>query len=203
MAQNPQLSGPSILRGRDPTINNDLTPTSVAGLTYKPVGGTGVVRQAVFTLSSMVMTITDALAYASQQLGTMPEGKVRILGAFASLTFTTTSAIASTLNSGVTVQWSVGSAAASATTLATTMLSYLPGTGGSVPTFTSSTTINVAPATVTGGYTLTSYQSVDGTTTPAPIYLNLAVGTGTDIDGDATLAVTGTITITYFIEGDG
>lgn len=202
MAQNPNTPGPTIDRGVPSFINNDITPASVAGLSYKGYGGRNVVKQAYFELSSMSMTITDALAYASQLLGTMPEGRIRIIDATASLAFTTTSAIASTLNSGVTVQWSVGSAAASATTLATTMLSYLPGTGGTVPTFTSSTTVNVASATVTGAYTITSTQAIDGTSTPAPIYLNLAVATGTDIDADATLTVSGHILITYAVTGD-
>lgn len=204
MAQNPLTPAPSIGRGRlaSGTSNGITTNTAVSGIDIKPIGGSDVVQQALITLTNMPITITDALAYASVLLGTMPEGKIRILDSTASLAFTTTSAIAGTLNSGVTVQWSVGHAAASATTLATTMLSYLPGTGGTVPTFASSTTINVASATVTGGYTITTYQSIDGTATPAPIYLNLALATGTDIDADATLTVSGTILITYFNAGD-
>lgn len=194
--------GPSIGRGRPADVDGVGTLASVAGLTHTVHGGNGIVQTLKLTLTAMSLTITDALAYASQLLYTMPAGRIVILGSVASLTFTTTSAIAGTLNTGVTVQWSVGHAAASATTLATTMLTWLPGTGGSVPTFTSSTTINVAPATATGAFTLTTLQSVDGTTTPAPVYLNVAVGTGTDIDADATLSITGTISITFANLGD-
>lgn len=203
---------PSVNKGRAPfqtsvgyipggTLNNVVTGTAVSGLSVDEYGGPdSPVRTTVLTLASMPFSITDASAYGSQLIYTFPEGRIMVLGCVASLTWTTTSAIASTLNSGVSVQYAVGSAAASATTLATTMLSFTPGTGQTVPTFTSSTTINVASAQVNSS--LLAYVYLDGTTTAIPVYLNAAVGTGTDIDGDATLTVTGTVAITWIALGD-
>jgi len=57
---------------------------------------------------------------------------------------------ADVVNAGVTDSWGLGSAAASNTTLATTMMNFLPGSGESVKTVTASTTINTAGSTGTG-----------------------------------------------------
>lgn len=169
-------------------------------------GGFDTFRKTTLTLTAMPMTITDALAYAGKKLYDFPAGRVKILSAIASLTFTTTSTIASTLNSGVTASWGLGSATASSTTLATTMQNMVPGSGETPKTFTSSTTINVAPATVTGFLAAVSAAQLgailDGTATAIDLFLNVAVPTGTDIDADATLSVSGTITIHWILEGD-
>lgn len=181
-------------------------PTTLATtLTAQEFGGNAPSKQTLLTLSAMPYTITDALAYAGLLIYTFPAGYIVIEGCVASLTFTTTSALASTLNTGVTVQYGLGTVTASATTLATTMININPGTGQSVPTFTSSTTVNVAPATVTSfliAVTTPAAAAFDGHTTAIGCYLNTALATGTDIDGDSTLTITGTITITWKNLGD-
>jgi len=183
-------------RNRPRGIDSDITPVSLSGLSMKTYGVNGPFRQTVFTFTNFALSITDALAYSSVQIGTFPKGKIHVLSSVSYLAFTTTSAIASTLNSGVTVQYGFGSAAASATTLATTMINFLAGTGQTVPTFTSSTTINVASTAVTH-HTLANPIPIDGSATALPIYFNLAVATGTDIDADSTLTVSGTWVVTW------
>jgi hypothetical protein len=176
--------------GTPPGLGRMGTPVAISGMAIQHYsGGSGLVLTE-FQFDSMALSITDALAYSSLLIHTMPKGKIKVLSSASYLIFTTTSAIASTLNSGVTVQYGFGSAAASATTLATTMINFLAGTGQTVPTFTSSTTINVAPAAVTH-HDLAALVPIDGSSTALPVYFNLAVGTGTDIDADATLTVTG------------
>ncbi len=161
----------------------------------------GAFRQIKLTLRSCPLAITDALAYGSVLLLTLPEGYVTLLGAVAkNLTFTTTSAISTTLNSGVTVQFALGTAAASATTLAGTMLNVCPGVDQPPPTFVSSTVINTAPALVSER--LRDIDMLDGSAAAIPVYLNIAVLTGGDIDGDATLLVDGTIILTFLMTGD-
>ncbi len=161
----------------------------------------GAFRQIKLTLRNVPLTITDANAYGSVLLATMPEGFVTLLGGVAkNLTFTTTSAISTTLNSGVTVQWGIGTVAVAATTLLGTTMNIVPGTDRAPQTFVSSTTISVAPAAVSGS--LFDADVFDGSTTAIPIYLNVAVPTGGDIDGDATLKVSGTITLTFIMTGD-
>ena len=145
----PTVATPAQHVGRPSGINQVGTVVSVSGLSVLEAGGPNFERTTVFTFSAMSISITDASAYASQQIYDFPRGKIQILGGSSYLAFTTTSTIASTLNSGVTVQYGFGSAAASATTLASTMIDVLPGIGHTVPTFTSSTTINVASTAVT------------------------------------------------------
>lgn len=166
--------------------------TYIAVTNWRP----GVYSQYLLTLTALPFTITDALAYAGLEIIDLAyKCAYSIPCCNSSLTFTTTSAIASTLNSGVTVQYGLGSVTASATTLATTMIDANPGSGQSVPTFTSSTVINTAPAVVTSKLSAATGH-FDGRTTAGKIFLNLAVGTGTDIDADATLAISGTIILT-------
>lgn len=168
--------------------------------------GFGNFRQTLLTLAAVPLTITDALAYAGIKLYDFPAGRLRIIDCLTSLAFTTTSTIASTLNSGVTCSYGIGSVVASNATLATTMMNMMPGSGESVKTFTSSTTINVASATVTGVLAAVAAAQhgaiLDGTSTPVDLYLNVAVPTDTDIDADATITISGTVLITWINGGD-
>lgn len=199
-------STPSIYKGRPTAINAVGTKvTTVAGIDVDECGNDGPVRQIKITLTNMPLTITDALAYASQKLYDWPTGRINVIDAVGNIAFTTTSAIASTLNSGATLSWGLGSAAASNLTLATTMMNFLPGSGESVKTVTSSTTINVAGSTGTGFLAAVSAAHlaaiVDGTSTAADLYLNVAVPTNTEIDADATVTVNATFYLTYIVTG--
>lgn len=155
----------------------------------------GVVRQTVLTLTDMALTVTDALAYASQKVYDFPEGRLLVLGATANLRFGVTSDRASTINDSAAMDWSVGTAAASNATLATTMLDLIPKVDhtldGAVDAYTA----------LAGGALAASAQ-FDGTGTAKDAYLNVSFPTGTDIDADGTLKVSGTITITWANLGD-
>ncbi len=161
----------------------------------------GAYRQIKLTLRDCPLTIADTGQYGSVLLATLPEGFATILGGVAkNLTFKTTSIIANTLNSGVTVQWGVGTVAASGTTLYGSMVNLVPGVDRPAATFVSSTVINVAPAAASAS--LFDIDLLDGSATALPIYLNAAVAAAGDIDGDATLVVSGTITLTLVMTGD-
>lgn len=198
------MSTPSIWQGRPKDLNTVGTVPESAranGVTVTECGGTDGYRQTVFKFTNMVITITDALAYASQQIYDFPAGRIHIKDCVARITPTTTSTIASTLNSGATVSWGIGTAAATSETLATTMMNAMPGSGESVNNFTSSTTINVAAAADTGFLAAVSaaYLAawIDGTSTAADLYFNLGVPTTTQIDGDATVSITGHAILTW------
>lgn len=188
------IPSPTIHKGRPRGLHDVGVPETISGLTVEEFGGPSPHRLTVFTFSAMPLSITDSLAYSSKLIYTFPRGKIHVLGSASYLAFTTTSALATTLNSGVTVSYGFGTAAASNTTLALAMIDVLAGTGQTVPTFTSSTTINVASAAVTH-HTLANPIPLDGSATALPLYFNLAVPTGSDIDGDATLTVTGTLSV--------
>lgn len=166
----------------------------VASVVATEFGASGL-HQTVLTLTDAPILVTDALAYGSLKIYDFPEGRIHVLGCVATLAPKTTTAIASTINSGVAGAVGLGTAAASAVTLATTMVDLLPST-----VIATSTTINVAAAAVTP--VLAAAAVFNGTSTAIDAYLNTSITTATDIDADGTLAYSGTIRITWVNLGD-
>jgi len=152
------------------------------------------IRTTVLTLNGLAVTVADTTPGTQSggtKIYTFPKCKFTRLGATAkSLLLTTTSAIATTLNSGVSCRYGVGTTVGTNATLATTEQDIVQ-----VTTFTSGTTINVAPAAVTG-YGIGVFTMLDFTTT-SDAYFNISVPGATDIDADATVAVSGVITINW------
>lgn len=182
--------------------------TSVAGLSVEHVGGNGIVKRTIFTLTAMALAVTHSTqGFGSQQLGTFPEGRINVLDCVCSFTsILTTSAEASTLNDGKTVSIGVGQVAVAsgdAGVLSGTMMNFMPGSGQSVKTFTSgATTAGSATGFLAAVSAAHLAAIVDGTTTAVPIILNIGVPTDADIDGNATLAITGTVEFTWINTGD-
>lgn len=165
-----------------------------AGLTAVTTG-TGGSYKTVFTLNAMQITVTDALAYASQKLFDFSAGKVRLKGGTASLAFAVLTARASTINDSAAMDWSLGSVAASSITLASTMVDFIAKQDktldGAVAAYTTAQAADFAAA-----------ATFDGTTTPVDLFLNIGFPTNTEIDADGTLAVSGTITLLWENWGD-
>jgi hypothetical protein len=177
---------------------NGAVTTGVAaltGLTATDVCLDGVHHQTTFNLAAVPLTVTDALAYASQKLFDFPEGRILIEGATASLQFAVTSDRASTINDSASLTWSLGSAAASSSSLTSTMVDQLP-----LATKVLSASTNALNTASTNK--LAASAQFDGTGTPIASYLNTAFATGTDIDADGTMTAAGTITITWTALGD-
>ena len=95
-----------------------------AGLTAVTTGRGGTYRT-VFTFNAMQISVTDALAYASQKIFDFAAGKIRMKGGTASLAFAVLTARAGTINASAAMDWSLGSAAASNVTLASTMVDFI------------------------------------------------------------------------------
>lgn len=166
---------------------------TVNDATVTAVNTDGLVNKTVLTLAALAQTITNTSAeYAGTKIFTFPEGRILLLGVTAAIAQTTTSAIATSISAGATGAWALGSAAASATSLTSTMVDMLPSTA-----YTSSATINVAAATAKGA--LAASAQFDGTTTPVPVYFNTAIATGS-INGTQTIS--GTVTLTWMNLGD-
>jgi hypothetical protein len=165
-----------------------------AGLKVVTTGQGGSFRT-VFSFNAMQVPVTDAQAYISQKLFDFLDGKVRIKGGTARLQFAVPTIRASTINDNAALTWSLGSAAASSATLAGTMVNVLAATGRTLDGAGSALS-TASTADVAGAVTL------DGTTTPVDLYLNLALATGADIDADGTLTVTGMITLLWENWGD-
>lgn len=147
------------------------------------------------TLSDVAQSVVNGTEYQGTKIYDFPAGRISILGVTATLQQKTTSAIASTLNSGVTGAISLGTATASNVSLTGTMVDLLPSTA-----FASSTTINVAGTAVSAA--LAAAAQFDGTSTAKDVYLNTAYATTTDVDADATQTISGVVTITWVNLGD-
>lgn len=170
------------------------TRAAVSGLTVKHVAF-GAFVQTTLTLDNVAQAVVNGTEYQGTKLFTFPETRMWVPLVVATLQQKTTSALASTLNAGSTGAIGLGTATASATTLATTMVDLLPSTA-----FASSATVNVAGTAVTA--VLAAAAFFDGTATAKSMFLNTAYATTTDVDADATQTISGSIVITWLNGGD-
>lgn len=167
-----------------------------------PVAGlkavtTGVGNQfkTVFTFQDMRITVTDALAYASQKIFDFNAGKIRMKGGTASLAFAVLTDRTATINASAAMDWSLGSAAASSATLADAMVNFIAKQDktldGTDAAYTTAQAADIAAA-----------ATFDGTSSAIDLYLNVSFPTGAEIDADGILAVRGTITLLWENWGD-
>jgi hypothetical protein len=180
------------LQVSDSTYDLGSTPLSTVKVKNEQFGP---FIKTTLTLNNVAQTVTNGTEYQGTKIYDFPAGRLLVLGVTATLQQKTTSAIASTINSGVTGAISLGTATASSVTLAGTMVDLLPSTA-----FTSSTTINVAGAAVSAA--LAASAHFDGTSTAKDMYLNTAYATTTDVDGDGTQTISGTVVVVWVNLGD-
>lgn len=181
----------------------DGDPLDKAGAAVAPATGEIVTKQVQFgpfcqttlTLNNVPQAVVNGTEYQGTKIYDFPQGRILVMGVTATLQQKTTSALASTLNASSTGAISLGTATASATTLATTMVDLLPSTA-----FTSSATVNVAGTAVSAA--LAASAQFDGTSTAKDVYLNTAYATTGDVDADATQTISGTVVITWCALGD-
>jgi hypothetical protein len=170
------------------------TRAAVSGVSAKHVAF-GPFVQTTLTFNEVSQAVVNGTEYQGTKIFTFPETRMWVVGAVATLRQKTTSVLASTLNASVTGAIGIGTATASATTLATTMQDIIPTTA-----FTSSATINVAGTAVTAVLAAAAY--FDGTGTAKDLFLNTAYATTTDVDADATQTISGSVVITWINCGD-
>ena len=156
----------------------------------------GPVTQTTIRRDNVAQAVVNGTEYQSNKIYSFPQARMNVLGVMATLQQKTTSAVDSTLNASSTGAISLGTAAASATTLASAMVDLLPSTA-----FTSSATINVAGTAVSAVLAATA-TLFDGTGTAKDMYLNTAYATTGDVDADATQTISGYIKITWVNLGD-
>ena len=143
--------------------------------------GVGAVHKTVITLTALAQTIPNgASEFVGTELYAFPAGRIYLLGTTASLTPTTTSALATTITSGTTGHYAMGSVTNDGT---------LTGTKADIfadTSFTSSTTVNVAAAAVTPVGAAAVIAS------PGSVFLNTSAAVNS---ADGTMTTTGTITM--------
>jgi hypothetical protein len=176
-----------LLNGAGATVTGTPNGTGVA-----LSGGQAQIQQVTLTLTNVSVATTDhttAGAQGSLKVLDLPEGNIHVLGGVADLTI---ARVGTNLTATSAVVASVGSAAA--------------GAGDATLTSTEADIIPSTSATLSGGAgsfkgASTGAKTLDGTGTPADIYLNFATpdaGSG----GDDALLVNGTITLNFVNLGD-
>ena len=173
-----------------------VVPSAVATYVTTEEKGDSLIHQTVFTLAALPITMRDTEQGGGAKIYTFPKGRILFLGGSGQITPTTTSAILTTLNGGVTCNWGVGTTTQASATLATTEQDLIQ-----VAAWVSSTVINTAPAASTAGKGVAIVTPYAGVSTATAAFLNLAVALNTDIDGDAAITVSGTIALTWLSLG--
>lgn len=153
----------------------------------------GSIRQTTLTLTAVAQAVVNGTEYQSSKIYDFPLGVITVLSCNFTIAQTTTSVIADTLNSGAVGAISLGSAAATNTTLSGAMVNVAPSTA-----FASSATINVAGTAVSN--TISTPASLNGSATAADLYLNTAYATTGEVDADATQTLSGTVTFTWTVQ---
>jgi hypothetical protein len=164
------------IEGAKAKSGRHLTPNTASGIKAKQEALTP--RRAVFDIDTTI-TVTAALDYGSVKLCDLPTGTMLILGALADGVVTGTGTGFDVAN----VDVGVGTAAASAATLATTMINVLSKLDGTAVT-----------GVVQGANT--AALEVEGTT--PDLFLNVAVA----LSGDGTVRFVGRIEVLYIDLGD-
>ncbi len=160
----------------------------------------GAFHTTVLTLANLAVAVSNSHVGGGTKIYTFPEGIIAVLAATATVTPTTTSVLASTLNASSTLSVGVGSVATTTQdsgTLATTQQDIVNAFAA-----TSSATVNVAGTAGSGYTSATTMLKFDGHTTATALYLNCGVPTDTDIDADATTTWSGTVTVVWVYAGD-
>ena len=159
------------------------------GATISAQERTSPVHQTVLTLASTPMAFTDAGTdgYFATKIYDWPEGYIQVLGASMNLACTS----AGTFGATGTASFALGTAATADATL-----------NGSEVTIIASTSTGafVASAGTMKGGPVAAPLEIDGHTTAADLYLNVA--DAADPGADSVLTCSGTVTVTWVKHGD-
>ena len=178
------------LQASDALCGGSLDPIIASGATLKSDDAMSV-RKAVIQLTNLVLTHTEALDYSSALLAVMPDSNLMYLGCEVDLELVK-GEVTNGLEAGTDMTVAIGSVAASASTLATTMqdiqeLLLLDASDASPAYQQHSHDQSTIPM---------PYKVADAATNG--IYLNLAAAT----TADDTLTCTGTVTVYYLDLGN-
>jgi hypothetical protein len=167
-------------------------------ITVKDVGA-GAVRTLLFTLDNLHVKLTDeaaVVAYGSKKIYDFAQSSIQGLSATANLTATKVSKSDTEIIAAWDGDFGLGSAAAgNNAALATTEQDFIP---------TTATPQATAGATTAKGRSTAVGPNLDGTTTPADLYLNVLVDDADQNIGttNAWIKFSGTIKVVYVEGGD-
>lgn len=170
-------------------VPNPLLPAAGTGTIEETRSYAEAVQHIRLQLTSVVISITDALAYGSALLGYLPDKNLIFLGGESNLTWIKDG---TGIVTGELPKIAFGTAAASNATLSATMINLINGGAGGTAVASGLTGTHVMHSN--DNVTAIPYVGIaDGPTTG--LYANAAVNP----TGDGTLTISGTIDL-YFID---
>jgi hypothetical protein len=182
------------------------TTPGTAATTQGPTAGTGVaitfdypeaVRHMRLTLTGAVVPVDDSDGeYGGLEILNLPDRNLLILNAEANLSCVK-GAVANGIAAGDSVDFGIGTAIASANTLATTMQNVVPKT----TVATNAATVTFAASTFSAVGTGAAALSVPDTAT-SKLYLNATTTGGSLMSADDTITATGTVDLWYIDLGN-
>jgi hypothetical protein len=175
-------------------------PAAVAATVVATEYGSNLMHRTVLTCTAVPITVTDdagVAQYGGVKVYTFPEGLIVTHGAMISgnLTLGTTGTIIDAFT-GVNALGSV--TASTGATLVSTEATWLQSTANATA---SSKVAAISSVSVATALTESAGRCVDGTTTPAPVFLNFAIADDAS-HTTGTGSFTGTITILWSSVGD-
>ena len=182
------------------TVGAGTVPAAVANYVVATEYGDGVVHKTVLTCTAVPISISDdagVAQYGGVKVYTFPEGAICSLGAVVSgdLTLGVTGTIINTYT-GVNALGSV--TASTGATLVSTEATWLQSTANATAV---AKVAALASHSVATALTEAGARWYDGTATPGPVFLNIAIADdATHTAGTGTF--TGTITLTWINLGD-
>jgi len=190
-----QINGSNVLATAT-EINTacDAQQFSGTGVNSVATEEVGAVKQTTVTVALQTLQIEDAGLYTNSLLYTFPPGRILVLGTTVRMVATNTINFNNT--TADTYQWSLGGA---------TVNSDATADAGEV-TFLAAQTLDTASATVvafTNSSAIASSFQIDGTTTPAPLWVHLFVADANDKAGKTNhFGFAGTVKVTWVNLGD-
>lgn len=170
-------------------VGADADAVGTVGTDVTEVSERAGVQRTVLTLTDIAISIADGTTkeVGSALIHTFPQGAIKVLGVVVDLDLTCTGADFTVAGAG---DYALGSAAATDQALTGTDLTW------STDALAITVTIVAPQALHDQGEIVALY---DGTTTPGPVYLNLAMDAG---EGAGEITANGTVTLIWANVGD-
>ena len=160
----------------------------------------GTQVRSTFTLAGVIQAVVDPTQYQFTKLFTFPAGEIQFMKANVSLQQKTITDVATTIIAAAAGKLGVGTAPASNTTLASTMINLVPGSGETPTPFTTSPTTGTLATLFTAKLKTGvsgDFFVIEGTTTPSILYLNTAYPTAGDVLLLGSQSFTGTVVVEW------
>lgn len=156
--------------------------------------GNAVVHVTRVNLCGLAITLVNAQQGGGRRIYTFPDGYIQVLGAVARVTIVNLSDPTTTLNASVTCNFGLGTITQANAQLAGLEQNIVPKTNVTAPA-TRYSGGNSSPAALAAPLLL------DGNSSPADVFVNVAVAADADLDANADIILIGDVILTWIALG--